>query len=206
MPKSKSTQNYSIIEFEKRVKSVLWRQDGGQKERPKYDAWQARVTELKSEDGAGYTHAQAVVQAAKSHPCLSRLFREYDLSAFDPNPDSHPAGSRTAKPTDEIEVICENKKQSYRDSLRWAIEAAGTFLRTREQPVTCPCDTAWYLFEQAKSEPKDFLGKVGQSEMKSSGETEDQKNAKASARRTIAELDGMLAALTEVEENEKTIH
>ena len=196
MPKKKSTQNRNITEFAKRVKSVLWRQDTGKKERIKYETWQVRVEELESKDGAGYTHSQAIVQASKDYPCLARLFREYDLKEFDPNPESHPAIRQFSEAgVDSGGVVCEGKKQSYRDSLRWAIDAAGAFLRTGEQPVVCPCDAAWYLYEQAKSEPRDFLGKVGQAEMKSSGETEAQKGARASARRSITDLDNMLATL-----------
>ncbi len=185
-----------VTEFAKRVKSALWRQDTG-KERPKYDAWVKKVVELESSEGAGYTHAQAIVQASKDYTCLFRLFREYDLSAFDPNPDSHPQIRKfgESKSKDISEVICEGKKQPYRQSLNWALDNAGTYLRTGVEPVTCPNDIAWYLYEQAKAEPKDFLGKVNQVEMRGDSESEDVRNAKKSGRRSIAEIDMMLSEL-----------
>ncbi len=193
-----------VTEFAKRVKSALWRQDTG-KEKPKYDAWIKRVAELESSDGAGYTHAQAVVQASKDYTCLFRLFREYDLSAFDPNPESHPNirqfGEPRSKDTDE--VICEGKKQPYRQSLQWALDNAGTFRRTGNDPVSCPCDAAWYLYELAKEEPKDFLGKVNQVEMRGDSESEDSRNAKKSGKRSIAEIDMMLATLEEDKEDDR---
>ena len=196
MPKKKLAQNHNVVEFAKRVKSVLWRQDSGKKERPKYDAWQEKVKELESKDGAGYTNNQAIVQASKDYPCLARLFREYDLSDFDPNPESHPTLKQFGKTQNTPgKVTCENKKQTYRESLRWAIDAAGAYLRTNEEPVMCPCDAAWYLYRQAIEEPKDFLGKVGQIEAKISNESEDEKNARKSGKRSIAEIDAMLSEL-----------
>ncbi len=185
-----------VTEFAKRVKSALWRQDTG-KERPRYEAWIKKVAELESSEGAGYSHAQAIVQASKDYTCLFRLFREYDLTAFDPNPDSHPQIRKFGQPAgkNSDEVICEGKKQPYRVSLNWALDAAGTFRRTGNDPVSCPCDAAWYLYELAKDEPKDFLGKVNQVEMKGDSESEDSKNAKKSGRRSIVEIDAMLAEL-----------
>lgn len=186
-----------IREFEKRAKSILWRQESGRDEdRKSYISWMERVKELESQDGAGYTHQQAVVQASKDHTCLSRLFREYDLGAFDPNPESHPRMKAFGNSTNgQDKVACEGIKQSYRESLRWAIETAGTYLRTGVEPETCPCDAAYYLYQQAISEPKDFLGKVGQIESKGAMESEDEKNIKKSGRRSINEIDSMLAEL-----------
>jgi len=197
---AKPKTNRNIVEFEKRVKSTLWRQEPG-KEKKSYDAWKARVNELVDVANAGYTHPQAVVQASKDYPCLARLFREYDLSTFDPNPDSHPATSGGNSDNGKV-VVCKNEKLTYRQSLQWAITAAGAFLRTGEQPIECPCDAAWYLYEQARAEPKDFLGKVGQVESKGAGESEDVKNARKSGRRSIAEIDSMLAVL-EGDDNER---
>ncbi len=185
-----------VTEFAKRVKSALWRQDTG-KERPKYEAWVKKVAELESSEGAGYNHAQAVVQASKDYTCLFRLFREYDLTSFDPNPDSHPQirkfGEAANKSSDD--VICEGKKQPYRVSLNWALDAAGNFRRTGNEPTSCPCEAAWYLYELAKGEPKDFFGKVNQVEMRGDSESEDSKNFKKSGRRSIAEIDAMLLEL-----------
>ncbi len=193
-----------VTEFAKRVKSALWRQDPDKKH-PRYDIWTKKVAELESSEGAGYSHAQAIVQASKDYTCLHRLYREFDTIAFDPNPDSHPQIRRfgESKSKDLSEVICEGKKQPYRQSLNWALDNAGTFLRTGLEPVTCPCDTAWYLYIQARNEPRDFLTKVNQVEMKGDSESEDVRNAKKSGRRSIAEIDAMLAELESTsEENE----
>ena len=199
---TKKVKNQSVIEFEKRVRSTLWRQDSG-KERPKYDKWKARVEELQRDDAAGYTRSQAVVQASKDWPCLHRLFREYDLAAHDPNPDSHPTRSSGSSTKEEINVVCENIEQSYRDSLRWAIDAAGANLISGKDPETCPCNAAWWLYQQAISEPKDFMAKVSQIEGRGSGESDDEKNAKKSGKRSVAELDAMLSELEASDEEHK---
>jgi hypothetical protein len=199
--KKPSQTGRSITEFAKRAKSILWRQETG-KNHPSFDKWKARVEEL--EAGSGYTHAQCVVQASKDFPCLNRLFREYDMKAYDPHPESHPE-IRQFETADTAfnGIFCEGIQQSYRDSLRWAIDAAGAYLRTGKQPVKCPCDAAFYLYKQACEEPKDFMGKLGQIEVRGIGESEEDKNFKASSNKSIAELDGMLAELMwEEEENE----
>jgi len=153
-----------IEEFAKRARSILWRQDHS-KEKPTYDKWQARVKEL--QENSDCTKNQAVVRASKEFKCLNRLFKEYDVRDFDPNPESHPEIKHYGdKPTLQESVICEGIEQSYRESLRWAIQAAGAYLRTSKSPKTCPCDAAWYLYRQAIEEPRDFMGRVGQVESK----------------------------------------
>jgi hypothetical protein len=199
IPPPKAT-SHDMMEFQSRARSILWRQDHS-KEKPTYAAWEARVKALESPDGGGMTHNQAVIRASKEWPCLSRLFREYNVTDFDPNPDSHPAIQQWGKPAIQQEVVCEGREQSYRDSLRWAIEAAGTYLRTGRQPSLCPCDAAWYLFKQAVDEPKDFLAKVGQIESKGDSESEERRNARKDGKRSVAELDSMLAEI-ELEERE----
>jgi len=184
----------NVTEFSKRVKSVLWRQEKG-KEHPSYDSWKETVEFLMSDKGAGYTHAQAVVQASKNYPCLGRLFREYDVAEFDPNPESHPVKAGIGGTSmNKSDIVCEGKEQSYRDSLRWAVDAAGAYLRTGQQPARCPCDAAYYLYQQAISEPKDFLSKLGQIESKGVGDSDDDSSAKSS-KKSVAELDAMLADL-----------
>jgi hypothetical protein len=189
---TKVTPATGLNEFESRVKSVLWRQDGAEK--TQYDAWKARVIELCSLEGSGYSRKQAVVQASKDFKCLTRLFREYDLSEFDPNPGSHPTVP-TFGCAKEVSVVSEGKDLSYRESLRWAIDAAGAFLRTEIGPVSCPCDAAWYLYRQAIEEPKDFLGKLGQMEAKGDMESADKRNARKQVQKSLSEMDRMLAEL-----------
>lgn len=186
----KATKSRDISEFTSRVHSVLWRQDGADKKT--YNAWEARVKQL--QEGAGYTQDQAVVRASKEFPCLTRLFREYDVSELDPNPDSHPQIQHFGQaPQSPVEI--EGREQSYRENLRWAIEAAGEYLRTGQPPLLCPNNSAFYLYRQAIEEPKDFLGRVGQIESKGDGELEEQRLARKAGNRTIAEIDEMLASL-----------
>jgi predicted transcriptional regulator len=184
-----------ITEFTSRARATLWRQDVGA-EKPTYAAWEAKVQALEE---SGYTKQQATVQASKDYPCLHILFREYDLSQHDPSPSTQPAvqasGNQSAAPPSRAKVANEGKEQSYRDSLRWAIEAAGNYLRTRQDPASCPCDAAWYLYCQALAEPKDFLAKVGQMESKGDGESEERKNTRKSGQKSVAEIEAMLDEL-----------
>lgn len=198
-PKAEPVTASELRHFTKRVRSVLWRQDPGSEKRT-YDAWAARVSALQSEDGGGYTHSQAVVRASKEFPCLHRLFREYNLAEFDPNPDSHPTVKHFGKAKGPESILSEGIQQSYRDSLRWAIEAAGKYLRTNETPATCPCDAAYYLYRQAIEEPKDFMSKVGQIESKGDAETEAARTARKSSARAIQEIDAFLEELEHPEE------
>jgi hypothetical protein len=186
-----------VTEFAKRVKSVLWRQDTG-KEHPTYESWQSRVKFLQDKEGGAYTKQQAIVRASKEYECLHRLFREYDLKAFDPNPESHPnlITKDAIQPDNTLAgVICENKQQTYRQSLQWAIDAAGRYMRTGEKPISCPCDSAYYLYQQAISEPKDFLGRVGQIEAKGVGDSEEEKDIKRAGKRSVKEIESMLQEL-----------
>jgi len=192
LPASASTLN----EFAKRVRSVLWRKDPGS-EKKTYEKWSARVKELEAE----YTKNQAIVRASKEFPCLHRLFREYDLREFDPNPESHAEVKHYGAgklPDGSIEI--GDEPQSYRDSLRWALDAAGRRLNG-EEVTSAPCSAAFYLFRQAIEEPKDFLAKVSQLEVKADAETQAMRSARKASARAIAEIEAMLEEL-EVEEEE----
>ncbi|MFA5186688.1 MAG: hypothetical protein WC551_09450 [Patescibacteria group bacterium] len=191
--KTSANKVKDLNEFASRVRSVLWRQDNGE-EKKTYDHWKDRVASLESSDGAGMTHNEALVRASKEYPCLTRLFREYDVSEFDPNPDSHPQIKHFGHQP-KITATSEGKEQSYRENLRWAIESAGTYLRTGKHPETCPNDAAWYLYRQAIEEPKDFLGRVGQVESKGDSEAEQQRIDRKSGQRSLAELNEMLDIL-----------
>lgn len=99
---------------------------------------------------------------------------------------------RVAVPT----VRSEGKEQSYRENLAWAIGTAGEFLRTAVRPIKCPNDAAWFLYMQAINEPKDFMAKFSQVEAKlDTGESE--RAMRQSGRRSIQEIDSMLAELGE---------
>jgi hypothetical protein len=182
---------HDIKEFAQRAHSILWAQGSGH-EHKNFDKWKARVAEL--QENSGLNKSEAVVRASKEYACLNQLFREYNVRRYDPNPESHPRIKHYGD-VEEHDVECEGIVQTYRESLRWAIAAAGAFSRTGEKPPTCPCDTAWYLYEQAVSDPKDFLARVGQVESKGDAEDAAKRSANAAGTRSMAEIDGMLAEL-----------
>jgi hypothetical protein len=92
---------------------------------------------------------------------------------------------------------CADKEQSYRENLRWAIDAAGEFHRTGKRPAICPNNSAWYLFIQATKDPKDFLGKIGQIESK--GEDDSDKELRTSTQHSIEEINTFLEELLQEE-------
>jgi hypothetical protein len=203
-PDKVTTSGGDLASFKSRARSVLWRQDGAEKKT--FEAWKARVEALQAPDGGKLTHNQAIVRASKEFPCLHRLFREYDLRSFDPNPESHPDirhwGNPVAQPGfQKPSVLCENIEQTHRDNLNWAITTAGEFLRTGREPVTCPNDAAYYLYEQAKAEPKEFLSRFNQIEAKGDIESEEKRNIRKAGKRSLAEIDSMLAELKPEEES-----
>jgi predicted transcriptional regulator len=186
----RSTPATAIRDFAKRARSIIWRQDG--KDKTTYDKWQVRITELEK---GGLNNKQAIVQASKDFPCLEKLFREYDVGEFDPHPESHPRIHMHGKPAPMDGIENEEREQSHRENLSWAIDAAGKFLRTGEAPISTPNDAAYYLYRQACEEPKDFLGKYTQIEAKGGDDLEEQRQAKRSGKRAIDEIDEMLSEL-----------
>lgn len=191
-----------LTAFAKRARSILWAQNTGtDSDKKVYKSWNERVELLMAEDGGGLTKNEAIVRASKEYPCLNQLFREYNVRAYDPNPESHPRIRHFGEP-EEFSVECEGTKQTYRESLRWAIDAAGKASRTGEKPESCPCDTAWYLYKQAVSDPKDFLSRVGQVESKGDAESEERMKGKVAEARSISEIDKMLLELEYVYEGE----
>ena len=95
-------------------------------------------------------------------------------------------------------IQSEDKKQTYRENLAWAIDAAGNYLRSRQLPTICPNNAAYFLFRQAIKDPKDFLGKVGQIERDNSGD--DSKEDKKSTKKTLSEIQSFLEGLSNEEE------
>ena len=93
------------------------------------------------------------------------------------------------------------KEQTYRENINWALTAAGAFLRTREKPTECPNDAAWFLYNQACDEPKDFLAKVGAVEK--GAESSDDPEIKKSTRKTLAEIETFLEKLDEENHSEE---
>ena len=183
----------ALTEFSKRAKSILWRQDGVMVKKS-YDRWKRLVEELKTDGGC--TREQAIIQASKDFPCLKRLFREYNVNDYDPNPDSHPGIEHWGQKVPMDGVENENLEQSFRENLAWAIEAAGKYLRTGEAPTSTPNDGAYFLFKQACEEPKDFLGKFTQVEGRGDDDKEKQRLVSRGGKKAIEEIDEMLSSLT----------
>lgn len=90
----------------------------------------------------------------------------------------------------------ENKEQSYRDNLKWAIDAAGHTLRTKKKPKSCPNNSAWFLYKQALEEPKDFLTKVGQVESKLDDSERDREFIR-STKYSIEEINSFLERMND---------
>ena len=102
--------------------------------------------------------------------------------------------SKRCRPISTVIVLNEGKEQTYRENLNWAMNAAGEFLRAKRRPHTCPNDSAWFLYCQAIDEPKDFMAKVGQVELKSDN-GESDRMAKVVGQRSVTEIDEMLNEL-----------
>jgi len=169
-PDSPRIPGTAFKEFEKRCHSKLWRLEPGDRARPTFHRFEARVEELKRLDPE-LSHPSAVVRAAKEFPSLTHLFREYDLTRYDTHPDVYPVTTREHDVPGDDEIPSAEVEQTYIDDLRWAGRAAGRKLRTGRDPGSCPNDRAWYLYQMALDEGKDFLGKLQQAEAKDTEET-----------------------------------
>ncbi len=190
--KTPQTPKTGFPGFEQRVKAILWRRIvGPEKERPDYDKWKSSIDEWFIKKGVG--RRQAVVNASLPFDCLVATIADYDLSQY--------GVQSVKKSAKSVAIPSLSKKQSYRENLRWAIDAAGKSKRSREEPEECPNDAAYYLYKQAMDDPKDFLAKVGQIEAKSSAKEELDEDDRKQATKSIDEIDEMLAALEEDEEN-----
>lgn len=187
----------SMVEFKKRAKSILWRQESGNdKDRKTYYSWMKKIEDFEK---GGMNAQQATIQASKDFSCLARLFREYDISGNDPHPDSHPQIQQYGQQAPMEGIECEGRDQSHRENLMWAIAAAGKLLRTGDAPETAPNDAAYFLYRQACDDPKEFLGKFTQVDMRSGDDLEEHRLAKKSGQRSIEEINEMLQTLTEGE-------
>ncbi len=185
----KSAIKTSMDEFAKKARSILWSQEQG-KDRPTYDLWQSLVRKMVK---GGLSKPSAVVQASKGFLCLSELFTEYDTSRSDPDPGYCPV--RTNGNVSKAEIACEDKEQTHRENLTWAIEAAGKFLRTGKSPSAAPNDAAYFLFRQACDDPKDFLSRFTQVDMKAGDTGEEAALMMRTSDRSIKEIDEMLDTL-----------
>ena len=94
-------------------------------------------------------------------------------------------------------VESEDIELSHRECLQWAMDAAGRFLRTKQHPMRCPNDAAYFLYQQAIDQPKEFLTKVTQMEAKVDNQGLAGKRA---TQKSIREVDKLLEALAEPED------
>lgn len=181
----------SVKQFESDAKKLLWaktRTPGNK--HPDYDNWKTRIAEITSQ--RKISRLEAVLIASKERACLAPLMNEYDFESYGivGSPDINEGGGG---------IVCLNKKQSYRDNLRWALSAAGELQMLGVQPAECPNNSAYYLYTQALEDPKDFLQKIGQVESKVLESERELEDTKRQSKRSISELDEQLATLEEEE-------
>lgn len=205
-PTPKIASGSNVKEFAKKAKSILWRSEGG-KNQAAFDAWKEKVEYLQSVVGGSLSEPEAVVKASREFRCLHTLFREFDVTEFETRPDfgstssgatEQLSGDFSRPPASRMKVL--EQKTSYREALRWAMAAAGTFLATGQEPYECPNYIAFFLYRQGIDEPKDFMAKVSQMEMKVDVEEERRQNARSAAKVEIADIREFLEELDAHEE------
>jgi hypothetical protein len=204
-PKPKVASGTDVKAFRGAARSILWSHDGGT-DHSTYEKWEQRVKDLRSKDGGGLSDNEAIIRASKEFPCLHRLFREYNVSAFDPNPKSDPKikhwGDANGAEEADARVVFESREYNYRDDLRWAMDQAGHYLSTGKHPETAPNGSAWFFYRQAIDEPKDFMAKFGQMEVKADAGDAGLDATRKSSKKTIDEIHSQLAELKESEEED----
>lgn len=202
MPSQKKSQ---IAKFISKARSILWALDTGPaKEHKAYNEWEECIEALMVRHE--WSRHQAAVQASKDYKELKDLFVMFDVKNFDPAPDVK-FGKFDRHSTDkqkaEAHVKCLGEEMPYREQLRWATETAGRYRSDGEEPTECPCWGAYYLYAQARENPKDFLSKLGQAESKVDAEAERAAGTKKSSKRSIQEIDEMLDELLNEEPEEE---
>ena len=175
----------TIKDFVSRVRSVLWGIDQNQ-----YEHWLTRVEFF--QDTAGYTLSEAQVRAAKEFHACRPFFREYDIRQFDKEPGSHPDILFFGDEKRERQVVCRDEPLTYREALRWAVSAAGMHLRTGQEIYDVPNDMAYYLYQQALADPKDFITKLGTSENREDSDDILERNTRKFSERAVSEIDRWL--------------
>ena len=195
MARIDNSRGSSVDKFEREAKTILWRRiRGTDKARPDYDRWKTRIAEISVQEGI--SRREAVLQASQEETCLAPLMNEYDFESYGVigTPQIMEGGGGT---------ICRNEELSYRENLRWALDAAGEFQRTKNYPVECPNNSAWYLLTQAIEDAKDFLAKLGQVEVKASERDILVEDTQRHGKQSIKDLDDQLATLNELTEEEE---
>jgi hypothetical protein len=194
-----TTRVGTIKDFVSRVRSILWGVDQRQ-----YEQWLSRVEYFQSQD---YSLPEAQVRAAKEFGALNLIFREYDVKQFDRDPDSHPNIVFFGDEKRKRQIVSLDQEMSYRDCLRWAASAAGAHLRTGEEFYEVPNDTAFYLYQQALADPKDFMTKFGTMENREDAEDMLEKSTRRQTERSVEEIDkwlGEIQGKVDAKASEKT--
>jgi len=189
------TAQRELQEFTKRVRSILWRSDPT---RVKYNAWQDRVNSL---EAGGMARKEAIVQASKDFPELTKLFREYNVSDYDPHEGSHPKVEHHGTPKARKGIPYTGEKLTQLDSLRWAAQAAGHFLNTGVPPERAPNAECYLYYRMAQDEPKEFLSRIIQLFARYDESSAEEKRMKKRSKMAIDEIMENLRVLEE-EENE----
>jgi DNA-directed RNA polymerase specialized sigma24 family protein len=136
---------------------------------------------------------------------VSKLSQEFDTTSatiqkvLNKAKAIRPGTPVTPEGLNEI-ALCEEREQTYRENLRWAIESAGEQHRSGKRPTSCPNNSAWYLFIQAIKAPKDFLGRVGQIESKE--EDDPNRELRTSTKHSVEEIEMFLQELQQEERKE----
>lgn len=192
-----SQKKSEIAKFISKARSILWSMDTGPApERKAYNEFEAAVVRLMKRHE--WSRHQATVQVAKDYKQLKDLFVLYDVKNLDPAPGVQ-GGKWDAHSTDKekaaAKVKCLGEETPYREQLRWALQTAGEFASHEKEPATCPCWGAYYLYIQARENPKEFMAKLGQAESKVDADAERSAGTKKSSKRSVEEINEMLDEL-----------
>jgi hypothetical protein len=125
--------------------------------------------------------AQAMIRSGRS---IAEVAASYNMTV---------AALRRGIATLELSVHMEHMKQTYRQNLQWAIDAAGEFMRTSIMPCKCPNNAAWFLYVQAIDNPKEFMSKYNQIEKDS--EDNSEREVREACVVSIEEIDKILSQI-----------
>lgn len=158
-----------------------------------YKAFRERVTVVAGEQGIAKQAAEKIVICEPE-------FRHPD-AACRPDPKATPAEQAAVE--DEQAAIREQweaggSSRTYLDDLQWVansmgLVAAGVLVEVGESPSA----TAWGIFQEAKRGPAAFYKLWADESRRRQGDSGDDEQVKADAKRSIDEIDEMLAEIKE---------
>lgn len=154
----------------------------------KYEGWITRVAHFQAK---GYSLEEAQVCATKEIESCKYILADYDVRHLDRDPDSHTDVAYKGD-ANRSRVVCLNKDINYRGCMRWAAANAGMYMRTKVHPSEVPSDLAFFLYNMALDEPKDFAAKLNQTESREDTETQLEKDTRKQTDRSVAEIDRWL--------------